>query len=235
MPKARIAFIVWLCISILELLFEVVYLFNQNRWGIYVFKPLLMPALAYLFWKSLPKGGFTHPVAKILFVSLFFSMLGDIFLMFLREELFIAGLLSFLVAHVLYIVAFWKENKGFAESRWVTILTRYMILLFPAALLFAEMQSNLKELFVPVIVYTLVIISMGVWAWMRREYQSLQAYLLTFLGAICFIISDSTIAFNKFISPFQGANLAIMFTYILGQFLIISGMSKSGLFELKDK
>jgi uncharacterized membrane protein YhhN len=79
----------------------------------------------------------------------------------------------------------------------------------------------------PEVIYLLVIETMGLTAWLRREYQSLNAYLLTFLGAILFIISDSTIAFNKFVQPFDYANVVIMVTYILGQFLIIEGMIHS--------
>lgn len=208
-------------ISLCQITGEVLWQTHQNKWGIYIFKPLLMPALMLYFFQAVPQKN--APITKILVASLFFSFLGDVFLM-LPFDGFVFGLTSFLVAHALYITAFWKENSGFQETSWTTVLTRLMILLFPAALLFGEMQKNLGELMLPVIVYILVIELMGLTAWLRREYQSLSAYFLTFMGALLFIISDSTIAFNKFIRPFDYANIVIMVTYIAGQFLIIEGM-----------
>lgn len=216
--------ILFFIIAFCQILGEILWQNTQNKWGIYIFKPLLMPALILYFYQSVPQKNTS--ITKILIVSLIFSFLGDVFLM-LPFDGFIFGLASFLIAHLLYIITFWKENSGFKETSITTVLTRLMILLFPAAILFSEMQKNLGELMLPVVIYILVIETMGLTAWLRREYQSLNAYFLTFLGAILFIISDSTIAFNKFVQPFDYANVVIMVTYILGQFLIIEGMIHS--------
>ena len=37
------------------------------------------------------------------------------------------------------------------------------------------------------------------------------------MGALLFVLSDSLIGVNRFVSPFAGANIAIMLTYWLGQ------------------
>lgn len=222
--NTKTAKIIFFTIATFQILGEVIWQLTQNKWGVYIFKPLLMPTLMLYFYLSAPLKNTN--ITKILLGSLIFSFLGDVFLM-LPFDGFILGLGSFLIAHLLYILAFWKENTGFKETKIITVLTRFMILLFPAAILFGEMQKNLGELTLPVVIYILVIETMGLTAWLRREYQSLKAYFLTFLGAILFIISDSTIAFNKFIQPFDFANVMIMITYILGQFLIIEGMLHS--------
>jgi uncharacterized membrane protein YhhN len=216
--------ILFFTIAGLEILSEMVFHFSANKIGIYIFKPLLMPALMLYFYYSVPKKNLL--ITRLLMISLFFSFLGDVFLM-LPFDGFILGLGSFLIAHLLYVFVFWKENSGFSETTWITVLTRLMILLFPAAILFGEMQKNLGNLILPVSIYILVIESMGLTAWLRREYQSLNAYFLTFLGALLFIFSDSTIAFNKFIQPFDFANVVIMVTYILGQYFIIEGLIHS--------
>ncbi len=224
--------LIFFTVAFLQILGEVFFHFTQNKIGIYLFKPLLMPVLMFYFYFAIP---FKNDIlTKILLVSLFFSLLGDIFLM-LSNDAFILGLASFLVAHSLYIFAFWKENEGFPETSLKTILLRSMVLLFPAAILFGEMQKNLGDLTLPVVIYILVIETMGLTAWLRREYQSLNAYFLTFLGAILFIISDSTIAFNKFIQPFDFANVLIMTTYILGQFFIIEGIIHSQYYAIHHK
>ncbi len=230
--NTQTAKILFFIITICQIMGEVIWQITQNKWGIYIFKPLLMPALLLYFYFAVPIK--KTPITKILIASLIFSFLGDVFLM-LPFDGFVLGLGSFLIAHVLYVIAFWKENSGFKDTKIVTILTRFMILLFPAAILFGEMQKNLGELMLPVVIYILVIECMGLTAWLRREYQSLNAYFLTFLGALLFIFSDSTIAFNKFIQPFDFANVVIMVTYIGGQFLIIEGMLHSQYYVTENK
>jgi uncharacterized membrane protein YhhN len=46
---------------------------------------------------------------------------------------------------------------------------------------------------------------------------------LIILGAFTFMISDSLIALDKFVSHFQYASLFIMFTYCLAQLWITTG------------
>lgn len=230
--NAKVAQKIFFIIAITEIIAEFLWKITANKWGIYITKPLLMPALMLYFYHAIPLKNTV--ITRVLLFSLFFSFLGDVFLM-LPIDGFVLGLASFLIAHLLYILAFWKENMGFQETQIVTVLTRLMILLFPAALLFNEMQKNLGELLLPVVIYILVIETMGLTAWLRREYQSLKAYFLTFLGALLFIISDSTIAFNQFIQPFDYANVVIMTTYILGQFLIIEGMIHSQYFATENQ
>ena len=75
------------------------YLDAARRWQAYVFKPLatlLVVALAL----SLPAASPAYRWAVV--AGLAFSTAGDIFLMLPRER-FVAGLLSFLVAHLFYI------------------------------------------------------------------------------------------------------------------------------------
>lgn len=63
-------------------------------------KPLLMPILFGAVWLY---SGMSNQ--KLLLAALVFSWLGDVALMFLyiSPHFFIAGLLAFLIAHILYI------------------------------------------------------------------------------------------------------------------------------------
>jgi uncharacterized membrane protein YhhN len=58
----------------------------------------------------------------------------------------------------------------------------------------------------------------------RYGYTNTVSFWFVFVGAILFMISDSMIAVNKFLSSFELAGVAIMVTYILAQFLIIKGL-----------
>jgi uncharacterized membrane protein YhhN len=79
---------------------------------------------------------------------------------------------------------------------------------------------------IPVTIYGIVITGMVISAVSRFGKVNDSSYLLVFLGALLFLISDSLIAFNRFKQPFPAAGLSIMITYIFGQFLIIAGMLK---------
>lgn len=58
-------------------------------------------------------------------------------------------------------------------------------------------------------------------------YKNFNYY--SFLGAVLFLISDTLIAINKFISPIPYAQIGIMFLYYLGQWGIGYGGCKKSL------
>jgi len=68
-----------------------------------IFKPILMPILMLILFINSNKLSLSN--TKLIFIALFFSMLGDVFLMPYFDN-FILGLVNFLIAHIFYIVAF---------------------------------------------------------------------------------------------------------------------------------
>ena len=194
---------------------------------ILVFKPLLMPLLfiAYYPIYKAQKSNFS----KIILLSLVFSFFGDITLMLIEynENLFIIGLVSFLIAHLLYIIAFYKNIKPFTiKLLKKNILYILIFIAFYASLLFV-LWGNLNEMLIPVLIYGAVITLMGIFATLRKTNK--ESYLLVILGAVLFICSDTLIAFNKFIfnSDFLYAQAYIMILYVLAQYFIIRGISKA--------
>jgi uncharacterized membrane protein YhhN len=47
---------------------------------------------------------------------------------------------------------------------------------------------------------------------------------VVFVGALLFVASDSMIGINRFVTPFQGSQYAIMLTYYGAQLLILWGV-----------
>ena len=76
---------------------------------------------------------------------------------------------------------------------------------------------------IPVIIYTVVILAMLTGAINRLKKVIALSYWLVLSGAILFLISDSALAINKFGHPFPGSSVLIMTTYLLAQYLIITG------------
>jgi len=83
--------------------------------------------------------------------------------------------------------------------------------------------GGLKEMKLPVTLYTLVILTMLTAAINRKGKVNPHSYRLVLAGAILFVLSDSMIAINKFNQPFELARVAIMTSYVTAQYLIAIG------------
>ena len=57
----------------------------------------------------------------------------------------------------------------------------------------------------------------------RRGRVSESSFRWVFYGALLFMLSDMLLAYNKFSVPFSYANVAVMITYVLGQYMIVKG------------
>lgn len=187
-------------------------------------------ALMPLLWLYvITSAGFVRKV-WLLSLALAFSWLGDIFLLYVAGNPmnFTAGLASFLVAHIFYIACFLQMT----ETRVTTLQLKMVIpfAVFCIALL-AILYPSLGDMRLPVIAYGMVITSMGIAALHRLGKTSRYSFGFVFTGALLFIASDSLIAVNKFLSPFNSAPYLIMLTYIAAQYLIVSGC----VLHLKEK
>lgn len=193
-------------------------------------KVILMPALglyAYAsFRASLPavsRFGF-----RILALVLFFSWLGDIFLLY--DEGFLPGLGSFFLAQVGYAIIFFRLRNNTADV--APFFTRRLFwamafLFFGGAfyrLLFPVLINT--PFLAPVGMYTIAITTMGVSTALRSGRTSKASYLSGIMGAILFISSDAMIAISVFLEPFPYHQLWVMLTYILAQFLLVFAIIK---------
>jgi uncharacterized membrane protein YhhN len=150
---------------------------------------------------------------KLLFAGFLFSVGGDISLSFLHknETFFLAGLGSFLIAHVLYVIAF-AQNFEFTMGRlplialWAVFAIGMAVILYP----------KLGDMRIPVFLYVAVILSMVSFA---TAWQGPKLTMLV-IGAVLFMLSDSMIAVDKFLTPIAWSRYFIMATYYAGQFLI---------------
>jgi uncharacterized membrane protein YhhN len=188
----------------------------------YIAKPGVMAALLAFFWQM---GGIRGHWAWFA-AGIIFSMAGDIFLMLPREQ-FIAGLVSFLLAHLAYVMGFTDVLPKINLSSLIVIL----LVGFTAGQVYRSIASGLRhrgenQLQIPVLIYSAVISLMVLSAlltMMRGEWVPLAAYLASG-GALLFFISDTFLAWNKFVTPLPYGNLRVIITYHLGQALIVLGV-----------
>ncbi len=187
----------------------------------YFAKPGVMVALLAWLWQV---GGFQGQMLWFA-AGVVFSMAGDIFLMLPREQ-FIAGLVSFLLAHLCYLGGFNPTlpplNLLSLILALIVAITAVQIYRRVAGGLAASGQGALK---LPVLIYTIVISLMMFSALMtllRPEWLPAPA-LIASAGAILFFLSDTFLAWNKFVTPLPFGKLRVIVTYHLGQILIILG------------
>jgi uncharacterized membrane protein YhhN len=187
----------------------------------YFAKPATM--LALLAWVGI-NGGFRGPMLWFA-LGLLFSLGGDVFLMLPREQ-FIPGLVSFLIGHVCYLIGFNSTGVIFNAATLllliVVLFTGYQVYRRIAAGLHASGKDKLK---MPVLIYSIVISLMlysALTTLIRTDWRIFAA-LFASTGALLFFISDTTLAFNKFVSPLPNARVITMITYHMGQILIALG------------
>ncbi len=181
------------------------------RWQVYLFKPIttsLIIALALLLPPTTPA-----PYKLLVLVGLIVSLGGDIFLM-LPDDRFVPGLLSFLVAHIFYSAAF-TRGVDLSLTWWaVTLYLAY------GALMLALLRPRLGSLQAPVLAYMGVILVMGWLALERWLALGTTASLLAAIGAALFVISDSTLALDRFRTSFAAGRALTLATYFAAQWLI---------------
>lgn len=187
----------------------------------YLAKPAVM--LALLAWLVLA-GDLSSRLLWFAF-GLVFSLAGDVFLMLPRER-FIQGLVAFLLAHIAYIAGF---NPNFPPINAASILILFFIGM-AAVGLYRRIASGLRtrqqeKWLLPVMVYSIVISLMLFSALMtlvRSDWMVLPS-LLVGSGALLFFLSDTFLAWRKFVSPLPYGHMLVIVTYHLGQVAIITG------------
>ena len=190
----------------------------------YFSKPATMILL--LGWLALV-GGFGSLPLICFGLGVFFSLAGDVFLMF-SDRWFIPGLIAFLLAHGAYIVGLNTPLPNVSPV-WSVGLT--LILALTAARVLRRIiagvrQKGLRQLVTPVGLYGTVITLMLLSALLTLYTSNWRtsASVLVALGAVLFYFSDLTLAWNKFVTPIKNGRLANMILYHLGQFALVAGV-----------
>jgi len=182
---------------------------DRRRWH-YLFKPLTTALILALL---LVRPGVGPGIRLLLGIGLAASLAGDIWLM-LPGDRFLPGLVSFALAHLVYIMAF---GCGLAS---MPPLWTYLPYLALAAALVAVLWRGAAGLRLAVAIYALVIVSMA-WAAGARAAQAGGAAILGWIGALFFVLSDVLLALDRFRRPVPRAGLWVLATYYLAQALIV--------------
>ncbi len=178
-----------------------------------VFKPLTMLAAIILVARTLPLK-FSVPLQ----LALVGSLAGDVFLMV--PAYFIPGLVSFLCAHLAYIAVFKRGQTWFPSRRALAMTLGFAAVMY-AVLWVGGLPAALRG---PVAAYVLVIALMAAQAIGRATVLRDKPALWVAVGAGFFMLSDTLLALNKFVSPLPLSQLWVLSTYYIAQVLIVRGL-----------
>lgn len=209
--RALIPFIPYIAVSVVHVVLN---LFDLPGRG-YETKQLLMPALAlaavWAAWRIRP---WPSVAMLLLLAAALFSWIGD------GAGLFFPGfptlptmILFFGIAHLAYIVLFWRA-PGIAGVRRVPWWVLVYALWWVATL--AGVGPHAGDLLIPLAVYGLVL---GGTAALSTRLGPVVAW-----GGAFFLLSDTIIAFREFLDVPAWVSEFVMPTYELGQGLIVFGV-----------
>lgn len=212
----QVGFYIFLAVTLLQLI-AIEFNFPVLK---FISKPMLMPILALIVYSN----GLQGRQRNYILAALFFSFLGDSFLMLDDKQplFFIAGLISFLITHILYIIYF-LALKPFRRSLIKAHPYLPVIITVYGALLVYFLHPSLGVLKIPVMLYAAIICTMllcSIHIYKRVSTTSGQQFIM---GALLFVVSDSLLAINKFYQPFVMSSLLIMLTYCGAQFFLVKG------------
>lgn len=188
----------------------------------YITKPLIVISLLIMFVMCTKLKGRFH---KRLFTGLIFGLAGDVLLMYVwvNESYFIYGLIAFLLCHIFYIRAFYLDFQSAPELDKKGARIAIAICMVFAIGYYVYIRQDLGAMKLPVMAYTFVISLMMMMAAFRNMRVNKISFNLILFGAMFFLISDSILAYNKFVKSFDLAGLLIMGTYMIAQYLITIG------------
>ncbi len=154
------------------------------------------------------------------------SLVGDLLLLPTVDD-FLLGLLSFLTVHVLYITCFLRvEFRPLA----VPFIRRhpwsiFLMILF-GGWMFLQLRSGADDLAWAILIYILAIAVMTLTAFNREGAVGRKSFRFVVWGALFFVLSDSVLAWSRFIGAIDLSPLWIMSSYAIAQLLIVTGLER---------
>ncbi len=155
--------------------------------------------------------------SQFIVIGLVFCLGGDVLLALPQPRMFLLGLVSFLVGHLFYVLAFFHVADLNAWTLMGALLT-----LTVSVGVYIWLKPHLGNMHLPVIFYIIVISAMlcGAWSTLGITDLSRAGRLLAFGGALSFYLSDLFVARDRFLKNAFVNRLIGLPLYYSGQFMI---------------
>ena len=188
-------------------------------------KALILPLLALRLGLALSgRKNADFTLRNRVWAAMSLCWVGDIALTFSGDTAFLIGLVSFLLGHVLFILALrqaYQLGSG-PSAMWVRAVASGLLAVEGAAVVRALWEPA-GELGPAVAVYAFVITIMATFSWFLAPGPGVRALRL---GSTAFVASDMILAFGRFgEEPIAHGHLWVMATYILAQWALAVGFT----------
>ena len=191
---------------------------RANRWLLLSVQGL--PTFVLLAWVAMRPVNESPRYRWGIVTAFFFSQIGGGLLGV--PGYFVEGVFGYLLANLAYVTAF-TSGVRFARHP----LPFVILGLVPATVLTLT-WSNIPDVQrLPVIFYAATLVSASAQAITRSLDVRKIGAVTAAIGMPLLLISDSAIAINRFYESFWGADLLIMATYFIGQWLIALSVGQS--------
>ena len=190
----------------------------------YIAKPLATIAILLIALTA------SDPVSpryrRLIVAGLACSLVGDILLM-LPGDHFVPGLGAFLIAHLCYIGAF------LSQSRLASRPVAFVGYAFVSATLVSSLLPVLPvALRMPVIVYVVVITTMAAQSAVWMLHTGHEPARRAAMGGAWFVVSDATLALDRFRGDVPYRDLFVLGTYFIAQWCLARGVSRDSVIRL---
>ncbi len=189
----------------------------------FIFKPLATLAIIAF---ALQRGADQPLPRRWVLTGLFCSLAGDVALLWPQAG-FLPGLVSFLLAHLAYLVAYltaFTRVRALA-SHWLPYAVYALVAGGVLWQLWPGVPSALR---VPVLLYVVCLADMAAQAAVLWRSGAPRGAVLA-LGGALFVASDALLASNRFASPLPMASLWILLPYWLAQWCIAAWLAPPAL------
>lgn len=203
--------------SLLSLL-ELIFAFLEKESPRKIIKPFLLLTLAIYTILLVPEHYF-------LIIGVFFGMLGDICFIFKNQKRFIyLGLFTFMANHIFYLVDMIVTFHSQFSTMTVVLFSVIYSLFFFVCLFLVRKILKIEWPMTVIGSFYMVFLFLDFGFQILLYTLGYSYCLLGIFGGILFIISDSLLSFTLFIKDIKRRDFYIMFTYLLAQALILSGL-----------
>ncbi|OLS19332.1 MAG: hypothetical protein HeimC2_41680 [Candidatus Heimdallarchaeota archaeon LC_2] len=174
-------------------------------------------------------GSFTFQLTEsfsseylLFFIAIIFSFIGDLFMarkIKLVESRIVNGTIGFGVAHIFYILAFYKLGPQSIELWELGVGIILLCFLYYFVIYSPELHKSLK---VATFVYAMIIAILFVVILDFSNNSSIRplSSIIAVIGIILFILSDSIISYSEFKKEITYSKEIISITYVISQILL---------------
>lgn len=209
------------------LLLDCYFIFSGNQSSRIISKGLLVPVLGFYIFLNAKKN-FYQTTKLLVFFALIVAWLGDMFLLKDGDLFFMLGMACFMCFHVIIATIFFRLQK-LKIAKCQNAFIAFGVYVFLAYRLFKFLHEGIGDYRIPIIFYaaSMGVMVIAVFNQLESGTRKLSAVSFFIPAAILFVISDATLALQKFkFYNEEYLSIIVMLAYGYSMSLFSDGFSK---------